>query len=70
MLRDQKEMFNGRVIGSELQNPDFVKLAEAYGVVGMKAESPEELGSALKKAIDLDKPVLIEAPLGPMPAPF
>ena len=70
VLRDQQEMFNGRVIGSELQNPDFVKLAEAYGVVGMKAESPEELGPALKKAIDLDKPVLIEVPLGQMPAPF
>lgn len=70
VLRDQQEMFNGRVIGSELQNPDFVKLAEAFGVVGMKAESPEELGSMLSKAIDLDKPVLIEAPLGQMPAPF
>ena len=70
VLRDQKEMFNGRTIGSELKNPDFVKLAEAYGVVGMKAESPEELGSALKKAIELDSPVLIEVPLGPMPAPF
>ena len=70
VLRDQKEMFNGRTIGSELKNPDFVKLAEAYGVVGMKAESPEELGSALNKAIELDSPVLIEVPLGPMPAPF
>ena len=36
----------------------------------MKAESPEELGSALNKAIELDSPVLIEVPLGPMPAPF
>ena len=70
VLRDQQEMFNGRVIGSELQNPDFVKLAEAYGVVGMKAESPEELGVTLRKAVDLDKPVLIEVPLGQMPAPF
>lgn len=70
VLRDQQEMFNGRVIGSELQNPDFVKLAEAFGVVGMKAESPEQLGSMLSKAIDLDKPVLIEVPLGQMPAPF
>ena len=70
VLRDQQEMFNGRVIGSELQNPDFVKLAEAYGVVGMKAESPEGLGVTLRKAVDLDKPVLIEVPLGQMPAPF
>ena len=70
VLRDQQEMFNGRVIGSELQNPDFVKLAEAYGVVGMKAESPEELGATLRKAVDVEKPVLIEVPLGQMPAPF
>ena len=70
VLRDQKEMFNGRTIGAELQNPDFVKLAEAYGVTGMKAENPQEFHSALSKAVDLDAPVLIEVPMGPMPAPF
>ena len=70
VLRDQRTAFKGRVIGSELQNPDFMKLADAFGIKGMKAEGPEELKAALKQAIGMDTPVLIEVPLGPMPAPF
>jgi acetolactate synthase-1/2/3 large subunit len=70
VLRDMKSIFNGRALGAELRNPDFVKLAEAYGVVGMRANGPEELGVSLRKAIDMDKPVLIEVPVGPMPSPF
>ena len=70
VLRDQKTRFDGRTVGAELQNPDFVKLAEAYGIRGVLAKGPEELGAALRKAIDRDEPALIEVPLGPMPSPF
>ena len=68
--RDMKELFDGKALGVELTNPDFMKLADAYGVVGMRADGPEGLAKALKDAIDLDKPVLIEVPVGPMPSPF
>jgi thiamine pyrophosphate-dependent acetolactate synthase large subunit-like protein len=47
-----------------------MKLADAYGIVGMKAESPEGLEKSLKKAIALNKTVLIEVPIGQMPSPF
>ena len=70
VLRDMKELFDGRALGAELNNPDFVKLADAYGVAGMRANGPEELGKALGKAIEMDRPVLIEVPVGPMPSPF
>ena len=70
VLRDQVNRFEGRSIGAELHNPDFVKLAEAYGVKGMRANDAKELESKLREALDLDAPVLIEAPVGMMPTPF
>lgn len=70
VLRDQVNRFEGRIIGSKLHNPDFVKLAEAYGAMGIKTAGPEELGSALERAIVADVPVLIEVPVGPMPSPW
>ena len=69
--RDQQLRFNGREIGGKLHNPDFVKLAEAYGARGIRADGPEELERALKESIAAnDAPVLIEVPVGPMPSPF
>ena len=70
VLRDQVNRFDGRVVGAELHNPDFVKLAEAYGVKGVRAEGPEALESALKDAIAADAPALIEVPVSMMPTPF
>ena len=68
--RDQMNQFSGRTIGVELHNPDFVKLAEAYGARGFVANGPAELEATLKEALTLDAPVLIEVPVGPMPSPF
>ncbi|NQV56765.1 MAG: thiamine pyrophosphate-binding protein [Rhodospirillales bacterium] len=65
--RNQKLMYNEHYIASDLHNPDFVALAEAFGAVGMRAEGPEGLSAALKEAIGLDKPVLIEVPVGEFP---
>ena len=71
VMRDQAERFNGRVIGSKLHNPDFVKLAEAYGARGLRAETPAALESALRDAITSnDAPTLIEVPFGPVPSPL
>ena len=69
--RDQQLRFNGREIGGKLHNPDFMKLAEAYGARGIRADGPEELERALKDSVAAnDAPVLIEVPVGPMPSPF
>ena len=40
--------------------PDFVKLAEAYGGVGIRAEKPEELDEAIAEMLRVDKPVLFD----------
>ena len=61
--RDQIQGFQGRVIGADLVNPDFVALAEAFGVAGFKANTPDELKRTLDAALQLDAPVLIEVPI-------
>ena len=59
------EEFGGRVIGTELHNPDFVKLAEAYGARGVLAEDPSQLEAAVGEAVLADAPTLIEVPVEP-----
>jgi acetolactate synthase-1/2/3 large subunit len=58
--RDQMEGYEGRLVGSELTNPDFMKIAEGFGVDAYRVNSPQLLKTALAKAIDLDRPALIE----------
>ena len=58
--RDQQMGFGGRLIGADLKNPDFMKLAESFGVAGYRVSTPDELKSVLAKAIDDNKPALIE----------
>ena len=71
VMRDQINRFEGRIIGSQLHNPDFVKLAEAYGARGIKVSGPDELEATLRDVLAAnDAPTLIEVPVGPMPTPF
>jgi acetolactate synthase-1/2/3 large subunit len=66
VLRAQMEEFDGRVLGTQLHNPDFVRLAEAYGVRGVRAEGATQLEVALREALASDAPTLIEVPVGMM----
>ena len=45
-----------------LRNPDFVKFAESFGAVGMRA-TPETLEDTLRDALELDRPSLIDVPV-------
>lgn len=65
--RIQQETFNGRTIASDLYNPDFVRLAESFGIAGMRARTPDELEGSLREAFASNQPVLIEAPVSQMP---
>jgi acetolactate synthase I/II/III large subunit len=60
VYRDQQQQFGGRVLGSELVNPNFVALAESFGVSASSVSSPQALRPALEKALAADRPVLIE----------
>ncbi len=58
--RDQQQEYDNRLIGSNLENPDFVRLAESFGMVGYSVATPAQLKPVLEKAVELGKPVLIE----------
>jgi len=58
--RDQEQRFGGRIIGADLDNPDMVQLAEAFGADAYRVHSPAELQPVLAKAIDNDRPAVIE----------
>jgi acetolactate synthase-1/2/3 large subunit len=68
--RLQRERYGNRIIASELQNPDFVKLAEAFGAQGLRARSHEELRAALRAGFASKGPTLIEVPVDEMPNPW
>jgi len=58
--RDQETRYQGRVIGADLVNPDFMKLASSFGVKGHRVHSPADLKPVLTRAIAADEPCLIE----------
>jgi acetolactate synthase-1/2/3 large subunit len=58
--RDQRERFDGRVVASDLVNPDFVKLAESFGVGAARVTSPEGFRPVLEKALADGGPYLID----------
>jgi len=68
VARDLDEDWGGN-FGAALHNPDFMKLADAYGVHGMRAKEPTDVGRLVKEAVGLERPVLIEVPVGRMPRP-
>ena len=57
--RDQRERFDGRVVASDLVNPDFVKLAESFGVVAARVTAPDQFKAAMEKALAHGGPYLI-----------
>lgn len=61
--RIQANKYGGRLIASNLHNPDFVALATAFGVKGILAEGAAGLARALEEAKQVDGPVLIEVPM-------
>ncbi|MBP7063206.1 thiamine pyrophosphate-dependent enzyme [Ferrovibrio sp.] len=70
VLRTQTEDFGNRRIATNLNNPDFVKLAESFGALGLRATTPEELRLALRQAFNSGQPTIIDVPVGPLPSPW
>ncbi|MBN1642150.1 MAG: biosynthetic-type acetolactate synthase large subunit [Anaerolineae bacterium] len=61
MVRQWQELFFGRrYSGTPISGPDYVKLAEAYGLAGMRVTRREEVVPALARAREVEGPVLIE----------
>ena len=61
MVRQWQELFyERRYVDTKLWNPDFVKIAEAYNIPGIKVKSREEVAPAIQKAMDYPGPFLID----------
>jgi len=65
MVRQWQDLFyEGRYASSYLNTtPDFIKLAEAYGAVGLRASKVSEVDDVIREAMAVDKPVLIDVPV-------
>jgi acetolactate synthase-1/2/3 large subunit len=61
----QERLFPGRVIGTDLENPDFPALARAYGGHGERVERTEDFEAAFERALGSGKPALLELPVDP-----
>ena len=68
--RMQKNDYGNKLIGVDLLNPNFPKMAESYGIAGVRAQSPEALRRELAAALKRRGPSLIEVPVGEMPDPW
>ena len=65
MVRQWQTLFyEGRYSNTDLQSkrvPDFVKLAEAYGAVGLSCETPGDVDATIRKAMEIDDvPVVVD----------
>lgn len=70
VLRAQMEEFDEHVIGTKLHNPDFPMLAHSFGVRGQRAEDADALEKELSAALGMNKPTLIEVPVGMLDREF
>jgi acetolactate synthase I/II/III large subunit len=68
--RMQKNDYGNRLIAVDLLNPNFPKMAESYGIAGVRALSPADLRRELAAALKRSGPSLIEVPVGEMPDPW
>jgi len=66
LVRQWQELFfEKRYSESRMMNPDFVKIAEAYGALGVNVTKPEEVAPAIEKAIKSPLPAVIDFHVAP-----
>ncbi len=68
--RIQKEEYGNRLIGVDLLNPQFPKLAESFGVAGVRTTTPDGLRRELAAGLKRRGATLIEVAVGEMPDPW
>ena len=66
---DQEHAFNGRYIGTDLHNPDFVMLAQSFGATGIRTDT-DGIGEAITKAMSANSPAVIDVEITNMMPPF
>jgi acetolactate synthase-1/2/3 large subunit len=61
----QERQFPGRVVGTDLVNPDFVALAQSYGAYAELVERSVDFGAAFERALAAGRPALLELRVDP-----
>src|SRR5207248_11668000 len=61
----QERQFPGRVVGTDLVNPDFVALARAYGAHAERVARSADFPDAFERALAAERPALLELPVDP-----
>jgi acetolactate synthase-1/2/3 large subunit len=56
----QDAQYHGRREAVDLVNPDFLRLAESFGAVGLRVTRPHDFKSAIETALETDSPTLVE----------
>jgi acetolactate synthase-1/2/3 large subunit len=66
MVRQWQQLFyERRYSATQMTAPDFVKLAEAYGAVGLRATKPEEVEPVIREALNTPRPVIMDFKVEP-----
>jgi len=60
--RRHQDHLYGRRCGVDIRPPDFMKLAEAFGAVGLRVTNLREVGSAIRQAQNSNRPAIVEVP--------
>jgi len=60
----QENLYDNRVIATDLHNPDFIKMAHAFGANGVRVNSHEDMRKAIQDAKGESLPTVIEVPIG------
>ena len=61
----QKDFFGKRYLGADISSPPFSKVAELYGAKGYKVRKLSEINDAVKSALNVKKPVVIDVDVDP-----
>lgn len=68
--RIQKNRYGARYFASDLTNPDYGVLADAFGITSARANDPQQLAGVLADAVSANEPILINVPVGEFPSPW
>lgn len=69
LIRAQQVRAGKPVFGTEFASPDFVALAKAYGIQGVRVSTPQECTEEFERAVSARRPVLVEAMIDPSTYP-
>ena len=65
MVKLEQNVAGLKDFGTNLKNPDFAKVAEAMGAIGLRVEDPGEVRPAIERALAIDGPVLVDVLTNP-----